>query len=154
MEVNAVKRSLEPTVAGKALSIADLPSRFYDAFVLHGLNIDLIDHGHVVCSMTVTPRLLNSSNGLLHSGVMATLMDVVGSAVFLSAGCPTSGVSLEISISFLDAACVDEEIEFDAKLLKAGKAVGACSVEIREKKTGKIVAQGRHSKYLAVSSKL
>lgn len=47
-----------------------------------------------------------------------------------------------------------EEIEVEAKALRLGKAIGVVSVELRKKKTGKIVAQGRHTKYLVVSSKL
>lgn len=42
----------------------------------------------------------------------------------------------------------------EAKTLRVGKAVGVVSVELRKKKTGKLIAQGRHTKFLAVSSKL
>ncbi|XP_020595472.1 LOW QUALITY PROTEIN: acyl-coenzyme A thioesterase 13-like [Phalaenopsis equestris] len=149
MDLDAVKRSLEPASGGETLSRA----RFFETFVLYGLSIDLIEHGHVICSMKVPPRLLNSS-GLLHGGLMVALVDVVGSAVFYSAGLPTSGVSLEISISYVDAAYINDEIEFDAKILKTGKTVIVSTVEIRKKKTGKIVAQARHAKYAVASSKL
>jgi acyl-coenzyme A thioesterase 13 len=47
-----------------------------------------------------------------------------------------------------------EEIEVEGKLLRAGKSVGVVSVDFRKKKTGKLIAQARHTKYLAVSSKL
>ncbi|KAA8531262.1 hypothetical protein F0562_005979 [Nyssa sinensis] len=47
-----------------------------------------------------------------------------------------------------------EEIEIEAKALRVGKAIAVISVELRKKKTGKIIAQGRHTKYLAVSSKM
>ncbi|PKU60245.1 hypothetical protein MA16_Dca024107 [Dendrobium catenatum] len=47
-----------------------------------------------------------------------------------------------------------EEIEFDAKILKAGNTIGVSTVEVRKKKTGKIVAQARHAKYIAFPSKL
>ena len=47
-----------------------------------------------------------------------------------------------------------EEIEVEAKALRVGKAIAVVSVELRKKKTGKIVAQGRHTKYLALSSKI
>lgn len=49
---------------------------------------------------------------------------------------------------------MQEEIEIEAKTLRVGKAVGVVSVELRKKKTGKIIAQGRHTKYLPVASKL
>ncbi|KAI0507902.1 hypothetical protein KFK09_014030 [Dendrobium nobile] len=85
---------------------------------------------------------------------MVTMVDLVGSAVFYSAGLTTSGVSLEINISYVDVAYIDEEIEFDAKILKAGNTIGVSTVEVRKKKTGKIVAQARHAKYIAFPSKL
>lgn len=49
---------------------------------------------------------------------------------------------------------MQEEFEIEGRALHVGKAVGVFSVELRKKKTGKIIAQGRHSKYLAVSIKM
>ena len=39
-------------------TLDSLPPRFYDAFILKGLSIDAIEHGRILCSMTVPPRLL------------------------------------------------------------------------------------------------
>ncbi|KAF2548257.1 hypothetical protein F2Q70_00019341 [Brassica cretica] len=47
-----------------------------------------------------------------------------------------------------------EEIEIESKALRVGKAVAVVSVELRKKKDGKLIAQGRHTKYLAPRSKL
>jgi acyl-coenzyme A thioesterase PaaI-like protein len=44
--------------------------------------------------------------GYLRSGVTATLADQLGSAVFFCSGIPSSGVSIEISVSFVDSAAV------------------------------------------------
>lgn len=49
---------------------------------------------------------------------------------------------------------LQEEIEIEGKALRVGKAVAVITVELRKKKTGKVIAQGRHTKYLIVSSKL
>ena len=49
---------------------------------------------------------------------------------------------------------VQEEIEIDSRVLRAGKSIVVVSVELRKKGTGEIIAQGRHSKYLMASSKL
>ncbi|KAJ0976831.1 hypothetical protein J5N97_012305 [Dioscorea zingiberensis] len=156
MDLEKVKRSLE--AAGEEIvstaTLDSLPPRFYDAFILKGLRIDAIEPGRVLCSMTVPPRLLNTGN-FLHGGATASLVDVMGSAAILSAGtATTSGVSLEISISYLDSAFAHEEIEIEGKVLRAGKAVAVATVEIRKKKTGKLIAQARHTKYLAAASKL
>ncbi|PIA47255.1 hypothetical protein AQUCO_01400144v1 [Aquilegia coerulea] len=152
MDLESVKRFLEG-MEEKSSKIETLPHQFFDPFIMQGVQIDLIEPGRVVCSMKVPPRLLNSGN-FLHGGATASFIDLVGSAAIYSAGASSVGVSLEINISYLDAAFLDEEIEIDAKVLRVGKAVGVVSVELRKKKTGKIFAQGRHTKYLPVSSKL
>lgn len=46
-----------------------------------------------------------------------------------------------------------EDIEIEAKVLRAGRSVGVATVELR-KKNGKIIAQARYTKYLGASSKL
>lgn len=40
----------------------------------------------------------------MHGGALASLVDLVGSAVFYAGGSPTTGVSLEITISYVNAA--------------------------------------------------
>ncbi|KAI4336433.1 hypothetical protein L6164_014962 [Bauhinia variegata] len=103
--------------------------------------------------MKVPTRFLNCGNSL-HGGATATLVDLVGSASISTIGSPRTGVSVEINVSYLDAAYVDEDIEIEGRTLRVGKAVGVVTVELRKKKTGKIFAQGRHTMYLRVASKL
>ena len=64
--------------------------------------------------------------------------------------------SLQSSLTYFQpfGLIVQEEIEVEGKLLLAGKSIGVVSVDFRKKKTGKLMAQARHTKYLAVSSKL
>ncbi|RWW69794.1 hypothetical protein BHE74_00022606, partial [Ensete ventricosum] len=175
MDPEAVKKYLTEPAAN---AVAALPARFFDVLVLNGLRLDLFEPGHVLCSYAVPPRLsvgeplppTSLSGNVLHGGVVATLVDVVGSAAIISSGLPTTGVSLDINVSYLDPAFTglptvkysisvwllffQEEIEMESKLLHAGKAVAVASVELRNKRTGKLLAQGRHTKYLAASSKL
>ncbi|KAI5332184.1 hypothetical protein L3X38_022313 [Prunus dulcis] len=47
-----------------------------------------------------------------------------------------------------------KEVEIEAKALRVWKAVGVATVELRKKKTCKIMAQGRHTKYLALATKI
>ncbi|XP_072972290.1 uncharacterized protein [Typha angustifolia] len=154
MDLEAAKRALE-SAAMEILptpSLESIPSKFYDAFVLRGLRIDLVEPGRLLCSFVVPPRLLNTGK-FIHGGATASLIELVGSAAFYTAGARTRGLPLEMSISYLDAAFANEEIEIEAKVLRAGKAVGAATVELR-KKTGKIIAHARYTKYLAASSNL
>ncbi|PKI39729.1 acyl-coenzyme A thioesterase 13 [Punica granatum] len=142
-----------PTPTAIADSISRRRHRFFERFVLTGLRVDLIEPGRILCSFKVPPRLLNAGN-FLHGGATATLVDLLGSAAIFTVGSPVTGVSVEINISYLDAAYVDEEIEVEAKVLRVGKAVGVATVELRKKSTGKVIAQGRQTKYLNVASKL
>jgi acyl-coenzyme A thioesterase PaaI-like protein len=43
----------------------------------------------------------------MHGGATASLVDLVGSAVFYTAGVETRGAPLEMSIAYLDAAFAD-----------------------------------------------
>ncbi|XP_028060503.1 acyl-coenzyme A thioesterase 13-like isoform X2 [Camellia sinensis] len=153
MDLESVKKYLERDGSRNATTIDEMPSKFFEPFVMQGLSIDLLEPGRLICSMIVPPRLLNTGN-FLHGGATATLVDIVGSAVIYTVGAPFTGVSVEINVSYLDAAYVGEEIEIESKVLRVGKAIAVVSVELRKKKTGKIIAQGRHTKYLAVSSKM
>ncbi|XP_038901620.1 acyl-coenzyme A thioesterase 13 [Benincasa hispida] len=136
-----------------ASAIDALPFRFYENFIMTGLRVDLIQPGRIVCSLKVPARLLNANNSL-HGGASASLVDCIGSAALKTLGANTTGVSLEINLSYLDAAYLDEEIEIDSKVLRMGKTIAVINVELRRKGNGKIIAQGRHTKYLAFSSKL
>ncbi|GMI68537.1 hypothetical protein like AT1G04290 [Hibiscus trionum] len=150
MEVEKVKGYLEnpATIEGDKL-----PLRFFERLIMHNLRVDLIEINRVVCSFKVTPRLLNDGN-YLHSGAIATLVDLVTSAAVYAAGAAFTGTSVEISIAFMDAAYADDEIEIEAEALHVGKAVAVLSIELRKKSTGKIIAQGRHTKYLHLPSKI
>ncbi|XP_074590423.1 uncharacterized protein LOC141846303 [Curcuma longa] len=155
MALESAKRTLEEaaveTLPTPALDA--LPSKFYDAFLLRGLRIDLVEPGRLLCSMSVPARLLNTGN-FLHGGATASLVDLIGSAAFYTAGAKTRGTPLEIGVSYLDAAFANDEIEIEAKVLRAGRTVGVATVELRQKKTGKIIANARYTKYFAPLSNL
>ncbi|PWA56477.1 thioesterase superfamily protein [Artemisia annua] len=155
MNLESAKYYLEKTSSGASTEDIDsMPFKFFEPMIMSGLKVDHIEPGRVLCSMIVPQRLLNVANSL-HGGATAALVDVVGSAVIMTVdGVTTTGVSVEINVSYLDAAFAGDEIEIEAKALRVGKAVAVVTVEFRNKKTGKIIAQGRHTKYLAVSSKL
>ncbi|KAL6201605.1 hypothetical protein ACLB2K_025318 [Fragaria x ananassa] len=152
IDMGAARRYLEKE-GETAASMDSLPDKFFEPFIMKGIKVDRIERGTIVCSFKVPPRLLNGG-GFLHGGATATLVDLVGSAVIYTVGAPTVGVSVEINISYLDSAYPGEDVEIEAKALRVGKAVAVVSVEFRKKKTGKIFAQGRHTKYLALASKL
>uniref|UniRef100_A0A7C9DWA7 Acyl-CoA hydrolase n=1 Tax=Opuntia streptacantha TaxID=393608 RepID=A0A7C9DWA7_OPUST len=154
MDFETVKKYLEKEgKEDEPTKIDQLPYKFFDPFIVNGLRTDLIEPGRILCSFKVPARLLNTAN-TLHGGAIASLIDLVGSAVIYTTGIRSTGVSVEINVSYLDAALLDEEIEIEAKTLRVGKVIAVVSVELRKMATGKIIAQGRHTKYLPVTSKL
>jgi len=107
MELESVKRYLEK--GGETSStVNELPPRFLQPLIMSSLRVDLIQPGRVICSMNIPPRLLNSGNSL-HGGATVTLVDLVGSAAIPASGYlgRSTGVSLEINVSYLDAAYAD-----------------------------------------------
>ncbi|KAH9308029.1 hypothetical protein KI387_035940 [Taxus chinensis] len=134
-------------------SIDDLPTGFYDALLLQGLQVDHAERGRILCTLKVPPRLVNAGK-FMHGGATAAFVDVIGSAAIFTTGATSSGVSVEINVSYLDAAKLGEEIEIDAKVLRIGRVIAFVNVDLRKKETGQLVAQGRHTKYLPVISKL
>eukprot|EP00252_Welwitschia_mirabilis_P016077 TRINITY_DN35564_c0_g1_i1.p1 TRINITY_DN35564_c0_g1~~TRINITY_DN35564_c0_g1_i1.p1 ORF type:complete len:165 (+),score=33.27 TRINITY_DN35564_c0_g1_i1:70-564(+) len=134
--------------------VDDLPPGFYDALFLHDIRVELLEPGRIICSLIV-PRSLTNSANFLHGGAIAGYVDFVGSAAICTVtGSLATGVSIEMNVSYLDAAVAEEEIEIEAKALRVGRVLAYVTVDLRKKKTGKVVAQGRHTKYLAIKSKL
>ncbi|KAK7282176.1 hypothetical protein RIF29_10771 [Crotalaria pallida] len=108
MDLESVKKYLEKG-GGETTSVVDeLPPRFLEPLIMNSVTIDHIEHGRVVCSMKIPPRLLNSGNSL-HGGAIAALVDMMGAAAVCSVGYSprSTGVSVEINVSNLDAAYVD-----------------------------------------------
>ncbi|XP_058228308.1 uncharacterized protein LOC131336468 [Rhododendron vialii] len=103
MDLDSVKRYLEKDCNENAMNIDGMPFKFFEPFVMQGLRVDLLEPGRIICSMKVPPRLLNTGD-FLHGGATATLVDLVGSAVIYTVGAPVTGVSVEINVSYLDAA--------------------------------------------------
>ena len=50
---------------------------------------------------------------------------------------------------YLRSAKIGDEIVIDAKTVKLGKSLAFLSVEITNKKDGKIIATGSHTKYIS-----
>ncbi|KAE8694964.1 Calcium-dependent protein kinase 2 isoform 1 [Hibiscus syriacus] len=149
MEFETVKKNLE-----KGLDGNEILSRFFEDFIMQGLglHVELIEQGRLLCSMKIPVRFLNPMN-VLHGGGTASLVDLVGSAVIHTYGLPT-GVSVEITVSYLDTAFADEEIEIEGRALRVGKTVAVVNVEFRKKKTARIFAQARHTKCLPPQTRM
>ncbi|NXL58871.1 ACO13 thioesterase, partial [Chordeiles acutipennis] len=103
--------------------------------------------GKIVCEMKVEEEHTNRG-GTLHGGLTATLVDVVSTAALLYTERAVPGVSVDMNITYTSAAKIGEEILITAQILKQGRNIAFASVDLTNKATGKLIAQGRHTKYL------
>ncbi|XP_077238797.1 uncharacterized protein LOC143879954 isoform X2 [Tasmannia lanceolata] len=116
---------------------------FYEGFVLRGIRVDRVEPGLVACTFKVPPRLTDVT-GNLSSGAIANLVDEIGGAVVQPSG-PRITVSVDMSIAYLSTAKVDDELEIISRALGHKGGYSGTSVLLRNKRTGELIAEGRHS---------
>ncbi|KAK7860272.1 acyl-coenzyme a thioesterase 13 [Quercus suber] len=120
---------------------------FYEDFALRGIRVDRVEPGLVSCTFKVPRRLT------LASGAIANLVDEVGGAVVHVEGLPMN-VSVDMSISFLSTAKLDDELELTSRVLGRKGGYSGTVVLIKNKATGELIAEGRHSLFGKHASKL
>ncbi|XP_052187203.1 uncharacterized protein LOC127797973 isoform X3 [Diospyros lotus] len=123
-----------------------IDSSFFEDFILKGIRVDRVEPGLVTCTY-------KDRNGKLCAGAIANLVDEVGGAVVHVEGLPMN-VSVDMSISFLSTAKLDDELELTARVLGQRGGYSGTSVLVRNKATGELVAEGRHSLFGKHASKL
>ncbi|KAK9940718.1 hypothetical protein M0R45_017361 [Rubus argutus] len=120
-------------------------SSIYDVFSLRGIRVDRAEPGLVVCTLKVPPRLTDRA-GNLAKGAIANLVDIVGASVAYIHGLPMN-VSVDITVSYMSTAKLDEELEITSKRLGRRGGYSGVIVLLRNKATGEIIAEGRHSMF-------
>ncbi|XP_006034487.2 acyl-coenzyme A thioesterase 13-like isoform X2 [Alligator sinensis] len=103
--------------------------------------------GKVVCEMKVEEQHTNRA-GTLHGGLAATLVDVVSTVALMNTERGEPGVSVDMNITYISAPKMGEEILITSQVMKQGRRIAFTTTDLTKKATGKIVAQGRHTKYL------
>uniref|UniRef100_A0A8C6DR64 Acyl-coenzyme A thioesterase 13 n=1 Tax=Moschus moschiferus TaxID=68415 RepID=A0A8C6DR64_MOSMO len=103
--------------------------------------------GKVICEMKVEEQHTNKT-GTLHGGMTATLVDVISSLALLCTERGTSGVSVDMNITYISPVKMGEDILITAHVLKEGRSISFASVDLTNKATGKLIAQGRHTKHM------
>ncbi|XP_062015212.1 uncharacterized protein LOC133731808 isoform X2 [Rosa rugosa] len=114
-------------------------STFYENFALRGIRVDQVEPGLIVCTF-------KDRAGNLANGAIANLVDVVGSYVTYTGGL-IRNVSVDISISHMSTAKLDDEVEITSKRLGQKGGYTGIMVLLRNKATGNIIAEGRHSMF-------
>ena len=124
-------------------------SRFLD---LIGARLDEMNEEYARISLLLEERHTNP-NGVMHGGVIATLMDeAVGAVVASVRGmdvmreAPHSTV--DMNVSFLSAARAGDEIVVEARALKVGRSVAFAEAEAK-RGDGVVVAKGRFTFVIA-----
>ncbi|XP_068189288.1 acyl-coenzyme A thioesterase 13 [Antennarius striatus] len=115
--------------------------------VLRGVNIVSASPGKVVCEMRVDEEHTNRG-GTLHGGYTATLVDVISTVAIMNTERGLPGVSVDMNITYMTAGKMGKDILITAEVLKGGRTLAFATVDITDKATGKLIAQGRHTKHL------
>ncbi|KAJ9146760.1 hypothetical protein P3X46_028990 [Hevea brasiliensis] len=129
-----------------------LDCSFYEDFALRGIRVDRVEPGIVSCTFKVPARLTDRS-GKLATGAIANLVDEVGGAVVYVEGLPMN-VSVDMSISFLSSAKLNDELEVTSKVLGRKGGYAGTIVLVKNKATGELIAEGRHSLFGKHASKM
>ncbi|XP_036907279.1 acyl-coenzyme A thioesterase 13 [Sturnira hondurensis] len=103
--------------------------------------------GKVTCELRVEEEHTNQY-GTLHGGLTATLVDSVSTLAILCTERALPGVSVDMNITYMSPIKVGEDVVITAHILKEGRTLAFASVDLTNKATGKLVAQGRHTKHL------
>ncbi|XP_010214839.1 PREDICTED: acyl-coenzyme A thioesterase 13, partial [Tinamus guttatus] len=123
-----------------------LESQGFDR-VLRKVKLVSATPGKLVCELKVEEEHTNRG-GTLHGGLTATLVDVVSTAALMNTERAVPGVSVDMNITYTTAAKIGEEVLITAQILKQGRNLAFATVDLTNKATGKLIAQGRHTKYL------
>lgn len=110
--------------------------------------VDLLscEEGKASFKMKVEEGHLNGV-GTLHGGMTATLIDNLTTLAILTKPPHQSGVSVDMSISYLRPARIGDEIVINTEVTKLGQSLAFTSAELVHQ-DGKIIAKGSHTKYV------
>ncbi|KAK2887109.1 hypothetical protein QQF64_013919 [Cirrhinus molitorella] len=103
--------------------------------------------GKVVCELKVEEEHTNRG-GTLHGGLTATLVDVISTTAIMYSERGAPGVSVDMNITYMNAAKIGEDVLITAQVLKQGRTLAFATVDLTNKANGKLIAQGRHTKHL------
>ncbi|KAI8584450.1 hypothetical protein K450DRAFT_194901 [Umbelopsis ramanniana AG] len=120
----------------------------FDAHCLSGLKIVSADSGSVQAQFQVEKHHLNRLKSV-HGGLLSTVVDIGGSLALASKGLFATGVSTDLNVTFVSSAKLGQTMNVDAKCVKLGRTLAF--TEINVSADGKIVCQGRHTKFVTLA---
>jgi len=119
----------------------------HDARCFPNLSISNARPGVVEASLRIEPYNVNRV-GTVHGGLIMSLTDTLGSLAVASQGQYMTGVSTDISTSFVKpAGKPGDELKMTATLTAMGKSLAYTRVDFTNP-AGQLVAYGTHTKYI------
>ncbi|KAM9230216.1 acyl-coenzyme A thioesterase 13-like [Dugong dugon] len=111
--------------------------------------VALVSHapGRMVCEMKVEEEHANVM-GTLHGGLTASIVDNIPTLALLCTERGVPRVSVDLNITYRSPAKIGEDVVITVYVLRQGKTLAFASVDLTNKATGKLIAQGRHIKHL------
>jgi acyl-coenzyme A thioesterase 13 len=110
--------------------------------------VDEIGEGVAVCRLPVDRSLANA-HGTAHGGLTATLVDVMGTLAILSQDPQRrAGVSVDINVSYVSPCKLGDTLVCTGRVVRTGRTLAFTQVDIARLSDGRVVATGRHTKYL------
>ncbi|GAA5919374.1 hypothetical protein JCM1841_005976 [Sporobolomyces salmonicolor] len=104
--------------------------------------------GKVWAEMEVKRHQVNRLQSL-HGGLIASLIDTTGSLALASRGMYMTGVSTDINATYVRGAALGEVIRVRGEVVNMGRTLAFTRIELESAKTGKLLAFGSHTKFIA-----
>ncbi|HPU46466.1 MAG TPA: PaaI family thioesterase [Bacteroidales bacterium] len=114
-----------------------------------GLHLEFYDYGDYVESEWKANKNYEGWHGVLHGGIVATLLDEVGSWVIVSKIC-RAGMTVELNVRYHKKISTNEKIYIQGKLIEYKKNIAFIESKIIQ--NGEIKASGM-SKYFLFDKK-
>ncbi|CAK8560883.1 unnamed protein product [Lathyrus sativus] len=112
---------------------------FFDSFLRNFIKVDQIKPGRISCTVVAKPPICNGY-GTLHGGAVGSFVEVLSTACARTVVAEDKQLFLgEISISYLSATPMDEEVVANASVVKSGRNLTVVALEFKLKKTGNLL---------------
>lgn len=125
-------------------------SAIYD-FLFTDVELVSATKGSVTARLVLGKNHVNS-RGTIHGAVSAALVDWSGGLAIATHGLEKTGASIDIHVTYIGTAQVNEMIEVEALANKVGRSVAFTTIRIRklvDGVPGPMVATASHTKYIS-----
>ncbi|KAM1252526.1 hypothetical protein ACFX13_041353 [Malus domestica] len=113
-----------------------------------------ISRGRVTCLVSVKPAVTNFYSGF-HGGAIAAVAEAVSVACARTVVANDKELFLgELSVSYLSSATKNEEVIVDSSVVRSGRNLSVIALELKLKKTGRLVYTARATFYHTPVAKL